>query len=48
MGDVYLSLGLKERAFEKYEEALALDPREDEQPKLREKLDQLRRELGRP
>jgi tetratricopeptide (TPR) repeat protein len=48
MGDVYLSLGLKERAFEHYEEALALDPREDEQPKLREKFDRLRRELGRP
>jgi tetratricopeptide (TPR) repeat protein len=48
MGDVYLSLGLKERAFESYGEALALEPREDEQPKLREKHDQLRRELGRP
>jgi tetratricopeptide (TPR) repeat protein len=48
MGDVYLSLGLRERALEKYEEALALEPREDEQPKLREKFDRLRRELGRP
>jgi tetratricopeptide (TPR) repeat protein len=48
MGDVYLSLGLRERALEKYQEALGLEPREDEQPKLREKYEQLRRELGRP
>ncbi len=48
MGDVYLSLGLPERAFEKYEEALALDPRETEQPELRKKHERLRRELGRP
>lgn len=48
MGDVYLSLGLRERAFEKYREALALEPREDEQPELQEKFDRLRRELGRP
>jgi tetratricopeptide (TPR) repeat protein len=48
MGDVYLSLGLKERALESYEEALTLEPRDDEQPQLREKHDRLRRELGRP
>jgi len=48
MGDVYLSMGLKERALEHYEEALGLEPRQDEQPKLREKFDRLRRELGRP
>lgn len=48
MGDVYLSLGLRERALEKYREALNLEPREDEQPELREKFDRLRRELGRP
>jgi tetratricopeptide (TPR) repeat protein len=48
MGDVYLSLGLRERAFERYQEALGLEPRDDEQPKLREKYDRLRRELGRP
>ena len=48
LGDVYLSLGRKERALEKYEEALQLDPRDAEQPQLREKLEQLRRELGRP
>jgi tetratricopeptide (TPR) repeat protein len=48
MGDVYLSLGLKERALKSYEEALALEPRDDEQPALREKHERLRRELGRP
>jgi tetratricopeptide (TPR) repeat protein len=48
MGDVYLSLGLKERALERYEEALTLEPRDDEQPQLREKRERLRRELGRP
>jgi len=48
MGDVYLSLGLKERALESYEEALTLEPRDDEQPELREKHERLRRELGRP
>jgi len=48
MGDVYLSLGLRERALEKYDEALTLEPRETEQPELRQKREQLRRELGRP
>jgi tetratricopeptide (TPR) repeat protein len=48
LGDVYVTLDQKERALEKYEEAMTLEPREDEQPKLREKLDRLRRELGRP
>ncbi|HVH07208.1 MAG TPA: tetratricopeptide repeat protein [Myxococcota bacterium] len=48
MGDVYLSLGRKDRALEKYQEALTLDPRDSEQPQLREKHDRLRRELGRP
>jgi predicted negative regulator of RcsB-dependent stress response len=48
MGDVYLSLGRKDQALEKYQEALTLDPRDEEQPQLREKHDRLRRELGRP
>jgi tetratricopeptide (TPR) repeat protein len=48
MGDVFLSLGRKDRALEKYQEALTLDPRDEEQPQLREKHDRLRKELGRP
>jgi tetratricopeptide (TPR) repeat protein len=48
MGDVYLSLGLKEQAFDKYQEALGLEPRPDEQPDLRQKFERLRHELGHP
>jgi tetratricopeptide (TPR) repeat protein len=48
LGDVYRSLDQKRRALEHYEEALALEPRDGEQPELKPKLDALRRELGRP
>jgi tetratricopeptide (TPR) repeat protein len=46
LGDVYLLLDQKERALSMYEEALQLAPRFEEQPKLREKYEQLREELG--
>jgi tetratricopeptide (TPR) repeat protein len=46
LGDAYLLLEDKRRALQFYEEALNLEPREGEQPKLREKLERLRRELG--
>ncbi len=45
LGDVHLMLDQKERALEFYEEAVRLEPREDEQPMLMEKLEELRREL---
>jgi tetratricopeptide (TPR) repeat protein len=48
LGDVYRSLDQKQRALEHYEEALALEPRENEQPQLQEKRDALRRELAKP
>jgi tetratricopeptide (TPR) repeat protein len=48
LGDVYRSLEQKDRALQHYEEALALEPREQEQPELQRKLEALRRELGRP
>jgi tetratricopeptide (TPR) repeat protein len=47
LGDVYLLLDEEERALHFYREAVGLEPREDEQPKLYEKLDRLQRELGR-
>ena len=47
MGDVYLLLEDKERALRYYEQALGQAPREAEQPKLLEKLESLRKELGR-
>ncbi len=47
IGDVYLLLDQKQQALEKYEEALMLEPRENEQPNLWKKLEQLRRELGK-
>ncbi len=46
LGDVYRSLDEKRRAFEFYQQAVDMDHREDEQPNLLEKLDDLRRELG--
>ena len=46
LGDVYLLLGQKERALSMYEEALQLAPRFGEQPKLRDKYEQLLEELG--
>jgi tetratricopeptide (TPR) repeat protein len=46
LGDAYLLLEDRARALRFYEEAVHLDPRENEQPKLREKLERLRRELA--
>jgi tetratricopeptide (TPR) repeat protein len=46
LGDAYLLLEDKERALSMYEEALRLAPRFNEQPKLREKYERLREELG--
>ncbi|MBW2498591.1 MAG: tetratricopeptide repeat protein [Deltaproteobacteria bacterium] len=48
LGDVLLLRGDKEGALDYYEEAVGLEVRESEQPLLREKLDRLRRDLGRP
>ena len=45
LGDTYLLLDEKQRALEKFEEAIRLEPREDEQPDLLEKFETLRREL---
>jgi len=44
LGDVYLLRGDRERALHAYEEAVALVPRPDEQPRLQEKLKALRGE----
>lgn len=46
LGDVYLRLGRKRDALQRYEGALAQEPAEDEQPDLRQKIERLRRELG--
>jgi tetratricopeptide (TPR) repeat protein len=46
LGDVYLLMGEPERALEMFEQAVRQDPRWEEQPELREKLERLRRELG--
>jgi tetratricopeptide (TPR) repeat protein len=46
LGDVYLLLEDKQRALENYEEALAHEPRQHEQPDLLGKTESLRRELG--
>jgi tetratricopeptide (TPR) repeat protein len=46
LGDAYLLLEDPRRALQFYEEALNQEPREGEQPKLREKLERLRRELA--
>jgi tetratricopeptide (TPR) repeat protein len=45
LGDTYLLLDEKQRALEKFEEAIRLEPREGEQPHLFEKFETLRREL---
>ncbi len=45
LGDAYLLLDERRRALDKFEEALHLGPREDEQPHLHEKLETLRREF---
>jgi tetratricopeptide (TPR) repeat protein len=46
LGDVHLLLNEKEEALGFYEEAVRLEPREDEQPDLMDKLEKLRQELG--
>jgi tetratricopeptide (TPR) repeat protein len=48
LGDVYMALDQRQRAYEFYQEAVRLDHREDEQPRLLEKLESLRRELDGP
>ena len=48
LGDVHLLRGEKARALDYYEEAVGLELREAEQPNLKSKLEQLRRDLGRP
>jgi tetratricopeptide (TPR) repeat protein len=45
MGDAYLLLDDRRRALDKFEEALNLGPRENEQPDLHRKLETLRREF---
>jgi tetratricopeptide (TPR) repeat protein len=45
LGDVHLLLDQRERALLRFEEAVDLGPRADEQPDLDEKLETLRREL---
>jgi tetratricopeptide (TPR) repeat protein len=45
LGDTYLLLDDKPRAMEKFEEAVRLEPRQGEQPKLHEKLETLRLEF---
>jgi tetratricopeptide (TPR) repeat protein len=45
IGDTYLLLDDKQRALDKFEEALQMEPRFGEQPDLLEKLENLRREL---
>lgn len=47
LGDVHLLRGEKARALDYYEEAVGLEMREEEQPNLLEKIDRLRRDLGR-
>ena len=46
LGDAYLLLDDRQRALSFYEEAVNLEPREGEQPKLMEKLERLRQELA--
>lgn len=48
LGDVLLLRGDKRGALDYYEEAVTLEIREEEQPDLLEKLETLRRDLGRP
>ena len=46
LGDVFLLRGDKSGALDYYEQAVELEVREEEQPDLLDKLDQLRRDLG--
>ncbi|MCP5042534.1 MAG: tetratricopeptide repeat protein [bacterium] len=46
LGDVYRILDQKRRAYEFYQQAVDMNHREDEQPNLLDKLDDMRRELG--
>jgi len=48
LGDVHLLRGEKSRALDYYEEAVSLEIRQSEQPNLLEKIERLRRDLGRP
>jgi tetratricopeptide (TPR) repeat protein len=45
LGDAYLLLPDKKRALERYREAIRLVPRESEQPLLRSKYEELKREI---
>ena len=45
LGDAYLLLDRKRNALEKYQEAIGLGPRLDEQPQLHQKYERLQREL---
>jgi tetratricopeptide (TPR) repeat protein len=45
LGDAYLLLDQKRRALDHFEEAIRLEPREDEQPDLLNKFENLKREL---
>lgn len=46
LGDVYLQIGLPNRALQYYEQAAEFEPRELKQPELRNKIDQLRKDMG--
>ena len=48
LGDVYLQLDERRKAFERYREALGQEPRLDEQPELQQKYERLRDEFGEP
>jgi len=45
LGDTYLLLDQKKRALQRFEEALSLEPRDGEQPQLKQKFESLRQEL---
>ena len=45
LGDTYLLLDQKRHALDRFEEAIRLEPREGEQPELRHKFENLKREL---
>jgi tetratricopeptide (TPR) repeat protein len=45
LGDTYLLMNDKQRALDNFEEAVTLEPRDGEQPKLMEKLENLQKEL---
>jgi tetratricopeptide (TPR) repeat protein len=46
LGDVHVALDDRQRALEFYQEAVRLEPRNEEQPDLLQKLEQLRQELS--